>query len=197
LGEKAFPLLRTRLSLLLSNFEAALTMVFFLSKALVSVVAVIAGALLGIKAFHNRLIVDKVRQNRIVDSLLACRCHLRSQEPFEPMLSIVLSALQNPVQALPESAPEEVPLLTKTLPEGEIKKMSSGSDAGGSSGPWPECVGKTGSQCVAIIEEQAPDVRGNVFVIPEGSMVTMDYRTDRVRVFVDEAGTVKTPPQRG
>jgi hypothetical protein len=41
-------------------------MVFFLSKALVSVAAVIAGVFFGIKAFHNRLIVDKVRQERFV-----------------------------------------------------------------------------------------------------------------------------------
>jgi Potato inhibitor I family len=66
-----------------------------------------------------------------------------------------------------------------------------------SQGPWPECVGKTGQECVALIEEQAPDVKGNVFVIPYGSMVTMDYRSNRVRVFVDEQGVVVKPPSRG
>jgi hypothetical protein len=75
--------------------------------------------------------------------------------------------------------------------EGETAGIST------SEGPWPECVGKTGTECVAIIERVAPDVRGNVFVIPHGSMVTMDYRTDRVRVFVDEGGVVVQPPHRG
>lgn len=66
-----------------------------------------------------------------------------------------------------------------------------------SQGPWPECVGKTGQECVALIEEQAPDVKGNVLIVPHGSIVTMDYRTNRVRVFVDEQGVVVKPPSRG
>ena len=33
--------------------------------------------------------------------------------------------------------------------------------------------------------------------VKEGSMVTMDYRTDRVRVFVDSKGIVKQTPTVG
>ena len=36
-----------------------------------------------------------------------------------------------------------------------------------------------------------------VQVVPEGSMVTMDHREDRVRVFVDASGNVARPPKVG
>ena len=72
---------------------------------------------------------------------------------------------------------------------------------GGSShneqGPWPECLGRTGNECKNIIESMAPDVKGRIFIMPPNSMMTMDYRTDRVRVFVNEAGVVEKVPQRG
>lgn len=64
-------------------------------------------------------------------------------------------------------------------------------------GPWPECIGLSGSDCVRLIEENAEDVRGRVHVVPADGMVTMDYRTDRVRVFVDKNGFVQTAPSRG
>jgi hypothetical protein len=65
-----------------------------------------------------------------------------------------------------------------------------------SKGPWPECVGKTGEECVKLIKGFADDL-SQVTIVPNGSMVTMDYRTDRVRVFVDEAGIVSQIPSRG
>ena len=37
----------------------------------------------------------------------------------------------------------------------------------------------------------------NVVAIPEGSPVTMDYRTDRVRVFFDTKGIVRNVPTVG
>ena len=37
----------------------------------------------------------------------------------------------------------------------------------------------------------------NVVAIPEGSIVTADYRTDRVRVFVDANGIVRSAPTVG
>jgi len=64
-------------------------------------------------------------------------------------------------------------------------------------GPWPECVGMGGEDCVRLIEANAPDLKGNVFVVPHDSMVTMDYREDRVRVWIDENGIVAKPPGRG
>jgi hypothetical protein len=37
----------------------------------------------------------------------------------------------------------------------------------------------------------------NVLIVPQGSMVTMDYREDRVRLFVDEENKVVKPPRVG
>jgi hypothetical protein len=37
----------------------------------------------------------------------------------------------------------------------------------------------------------------NVHILPPGSMVTMDYRTDRVRVNVNEQGRVASTPTVG
>jgi len=34
-------------------------------------------------------------------------------------------------------------------------------------------------------------------MVPEGSMVTMDFRFDRVRVFVNEQGVVTKTPRTG
>lgn len=65
-------------------------------------------------------------------------------------------------------------------------------------GPWPECIGQTGEACKALIEAMAgDDVRGNVFVLAENSLMTMDFRTDRVRIFVDSNGLVQKAPGRG
>ena len=60
---------------------------------------------------------------------------------------------------------------------------------------WPELAGKTGEEAKAAILED--DSKLQVDVLPEGSMVTMDYRLDRVRIFVDEAGKVARAPRKG
>ena len=64
-------------------------------------------------------------------------------------------------------------------------------------GPWPECLGLAASDCVHLIETNAEDVRGHVYVIDPDMMVTMDFRTDRVRVWVDESNVVIEIPKRG
>jgi hypothetical protein len=64
-------------------------------------------------------------------------------------------------------------------------------------GPWPECIGWTGEECCHAITQTVPDVQGRCYVIPAGSMVTMDYVTTRVRVFVDENKIVTKAPMRG
>ena len=56
-------------------------------------------------------------------------------------------------------------------------------------------VGMTGAAAKAQIEATMNGVA--VHVLPEGAMVTMDFRTDRVRVFVNSAGLVAKPPRRG
>jgi hypothetical protein len=64
-------------------------------------------------------------------------------------------------------------------------------------GPWPACLGISGEECKTIIEANASDLRGNVKIIPQDSMMTMDFRTDRVRIMVDDDGLVTRIPQRG
>ncbi|KAM0829719.1 hypothetical protein ACQ4PT_066706 [Festuca glaucescens] len=64
-------------------------------------------------------------------------------------------------------------------------KMSSGTSSpvegstatGGDKTSWPELVGKS--------VEEASKVILKIVVVPVGSLVTMDYRIDRVRLFVD------------
>lgn len=61
---------------------------------------------------------------------------------------------------------------------------------------WPELVGRQGEEAKQIIMNQNPSLT-TVNIIPEGSPVTADYRTDRVRIFVKPDGTVAYPPMIG
>lgn len=63
-------------------------------------------------------------------------------------------------------------------------------------GPWPKCVGMTGENCKNHILANAKDIN-SVDVIPQDSMVTMDFSTSRVRVFIDDDGIVVMIPKRG
>ncbi|MFD3720760.1 serine protease inhibitor [Streptomyces sp. NPDC058674] len=60
---------------------------------------------------------------------------------------------------------------------------------------WPELVGRTADEAVAAIRSACPDAE--VPVVAEGCMVTMDFREDRVRVFVDADGRVVRTPRVG
>ena len=61
---------------------------------------------------------------------------------------------------------------------------------------WPELVGADGEAAVATIKAERPDL-AQVMTFEEGGMMTMDWREDRVRVFVNGAGQVSTPPACG
>ncbi|ELU11714.1 hypothetical protein CAPTEDRAFT_21329 [Capitella teleta] len=60
---------------------------------------------------------------------------------------------------------------------------------------WPELAGKTGAEAQAAVKADRPDVE--VQVMDEGSPCTMDYRTDRVRIFVNTDGKVSGTPMCG
>mmetsp|Transcript_19168 Transcript_19168/g.32829 ORF Transcript_19168/g.32829 Transcript_19168/m.32829 type:complete len:95 (+) Transcript_19168:146-430(+) len=60
---------------------------------------------------------------------------------------------------------------------------------------WPEVVGKTGEEAVAIIQREDENVKA--VIVPENAFVTMDYRTDRVRVRVNANGIVVSAPTVG
>ncbi len=63
---------------------------------------------------------------------------------------------------------------------------------------WPQCVDSTNpigcTECQSIIATEGYDV----FIIPENTMVTADYREDRVRIFCNiEEGVVLATPKVG
>jgi Potato inhibitor I family len=59
-------------------------------------------------------------------------------------------------------------------------------------------VGMPGVKAKEIIEKENPNMK-IVQIVSKDSMVTMDYRTDRVRIFVEdnEQQTVARPPRAG
>jgi len=60
---------------------------------------------------------------------------------------------------------------------------------------WPELVGRSGEEAVRIIKQQSGLT--NVIIVRQGQPITMDYRIDRVRVFVDDRGIVTSAPRTG
>eukprot|EP00547_Thalassionema_nitzschioides_P001391 CAMPEP_0194201190 /NCGR_PEP_ID=MMETSP0156-20130528/1527_1 /TAXON_ID=33649 /ORGANISM="Thalassionema nitzschioides, Strain L26-B" /LENGTH=133 /DNA_ID=CAMNT_0038926321 /DNA_START=1 /DNA_END=402 /DNA_ORIENTATION=- len=64
-----------------------------------------------------------------------------------------------------------------------------------SSPEFPDCVSKNGEQAKELILMVNSQLE--VEVLAEGSIVTEDYRTDRVRIFVDKDGNVTKQPQKG
>merc|ERR1712070_372502 len=60
---------------------------------------------------------------------------------------------------------------------------------------WGQLVGSTGEAARETVL-QSDGIR-RAEVVPDGSMMTMDFREDRVRIIVDAHGVVVYPPQRG
>ncbi|CAA0828024.1 Serine protease inhibitor- potato inhibitor I-type family protein [Striga hermonthica] len=60
---------------------------------------------------------------------------------------------------------------------------------------WPELVEKNGEAAAKVIETENPNV--NAIVVKEGTPVTDDFRCDRVRVWVNDCGTVVRVPTIG
>ena len=57
---------------------------------------------------------------------------------------------------------------------------------------WPELIGIDGPEAKAKLEAMEPNK--TIVLVPEGHMVTMDYRTDRIRIFLDSEGKVSRAP---
>ena len=53
---------------------------------------------------------------------------------------------------------------------------------------WPQAVGRDAKEVGAEIKAQNPSFK--VVAVPEGSPVTMDYSTERVRVYYNKEGVV-------
>jgi len=62
---------------------------------------------------------------------------------------------------------------------------------------WPETVGKTGEEAKAFIQKDTEGRGITVEIVKDGSPVTMDFREDRCRVFVDGNDKVLHPPCLG
>ncbi|CAI5496147.1 unnamed protein product [Closterium sp. Naga37s-1] len=62
---------------------------------------------------------------------------------------------------------------------------------------WPEVVGMTGEKARNYILTSMPECNWDVRIIPNRGFATMDYRTNRVRVFVDKENIVRVPPRIG
>ncbi|XP_058008752.1 cytochrome P450 94A2-like [Hevea brasiliensis] len=60
---------------------------------------------------------------------------------------------------------------------------------------WPELVGVKGEVAAATVMRENPKI--GAVIVKEGMMVTMDFRCDRVRLWVDQCGIVKQTPQIG
>eukprot|EP00285_Hemiselmis_virescens_P013180 CAMPEP_0173377946 /NCGR_PEP_ID=MMETSP1356-20130122/1199_1 /TAXON_ID=77927 ORGANISM="Hemiselmis virescens, Strain PCC157" /NCGR_SAMPLE_ID=MMETSP1356 /ASSEMBLY_ACC=CAM_ASM_000847 /LENGTH=114 /DNA_ID=CAMNT_0014330863 /DNA_START=12 /DNA_END=356 /DNA_ORIENTATION=+ len=60
---------------------------------------------------------------------------------------------------------------------------------------WHHLLGASAAVAKEEIETEYPDLK--VFVLPKDAMVTADYRTDRVRIFVDENQVVVKEPSIG
>ncbi|CAD6273283.1 unnamed protein product [Miscanthus lutarioriparius] len=69
---------------------------------------------------------------------------------------------------------------------------STAAAAGGAKTSWPEVVGLSVEEAKKAILKDKPDA--DIVVLPVGSIVTADYRPDRVRIFVD---TVAQTPHVG
>ncbi|CAN6358240.1 unnamed protein product [Urochloa humidicola] len=55
---------------------------------------------------------------------------------------------------------------------------------------WPEVVGMPVEEAKKIILKDMPDA--DIVVLPAGSPVTMDFRSNRVRVFIDTVAQTPT-----
>jgi len=64
--------------------------------------------------------------------------------------------------------------------------------SGGAKTSWAEVVGLSIEEAKKVILKDKPDA--DIVVLPVGSIVTPDYRPDRVRIFVD---TVAETPHVG
>ncbi|KAI5021092.1 hypothetical protein ZWY2020_054502 [Hordeum vulgare] len=53
---------------------------------------------------------------------------------------------------------------------------------------WPELVGKSVEEAKKVILQDKPEAQ--IIVLPVGTIVTMEYRIDRVRLFVDRLDNI-------
>ncbi|XP_059647102.1 subtilisin inhibitor CLSI-I-like isoform X1 [Cornus florida] len=83
-------------------------------------------------------------------------------------------------------------------PDDELKTIPTLMDSGChtvSKTTWPEVVGLTADEAEMKIKKEKPRIQ--IQVVPPDHFVTMDFRTNRVRLYVDSSGKVVQPPRIG
>ena len=80
-------------------------------------------------------------------------------------------------------------LLTITMSEGLKDSIVT------KPGEFPHLLHQNGDEVVEIIKKQHPNI--NVLKVNQNSMMTMDFRNDRIRVIVDDNDIVIRPPRIG
>ncbi|PIN17077.1 hypothetical protein CDL12_10269 [Handroanthus impetiginosus] len=61
---------------------------------------------------------------------------------------------------------------------------------------WPEVVELTAEEAERKIKEEMPSGT-HIQIVPHDLFLTMDYRMDRVRIFIGSSGKVSKPPRIG
>lgn len=74
----------------------------------------------------------------------------------------------------------------------EIKGLAGYQPEATGKTEWPELVGKDANEAKELLEKETSLT---IFLVPTGSVVTMDYRTNRVRITFDPTNNkvVKAP----
>ena len=86
--------------------------------------------------------------------------------------------------------------IEEKMAEEESRKLACGGD---DDDKWPKkiLVNMSGEDAkAAVLAGDSSLLEENVHILPSDAMVTMDYREDRVRIFVKE-GVVVSQPQHG
>ena len=86
-------------------------------------------------------------------------------------------------------------LVLKQEQEPEFLEQWEGTSSNTMPTEWPQVAGREAKEVVLEIQEQNPSLK--VVAVKEGSPVTMDHRTDRVRVFFNTEGFVVGKPKVG
>ncbi|CAI5459469.1 unnamed protein product [Closterium sp. Yama58-4] len=108
---------------------------------------------------------------------------------FPVLVLLLLSAL------LPLASSRAYPSQAVGRPRPRVYPHASEFDCSKTS--WPEVVGMTGEAARDFIQSAVPQCNWYIQIVPFGMMVTMDYRTDRIRIFVNADGIVEAIPVVG
>ncbi|KAI5682480.1 hypothetical protein M9H77_03708 [Catharanthus roseus] len=96
---------------------------------------------------------------------------------------------ENPQKELPEQVPSPATPQRRFAGPGSVKGTRPEKTS------WPELVGLTSEEAQTRIKEEMPGA--NVQIIPSDHCITMDFRLDRVRIFIDSSGKVQHEPRIG